>query len=334
MPNRPVRQHYVPESLLQNFCTGDRKIYVFDKSNQRTRYDTLGNIASERYFYDFPSPTDPQLMENLFSALETRQISFLRHLQRKINNVRNLPKIRAYDVAILSEEQKKDLSVVVAVQFLRTKLLRNINIEIRAINQPLLRISLENDVNNFLEDIGIEGEIKNSLLSYALQQYDMEAIIEKNAESLIHARFILQNYEEFAKKLRDFIWIIGVNVNRVPVYTSDHPVVRRAHLNSHGLFSEGSEIIFPLDSELILLMFEPKFYQRFTHRDCKLMELNPDEINQYNSLQVVESYRSVFCNSDSFDLARNICLQNPELHTIERARINVIRHSENKNEDT
>jgi Protein of unknown function (DUF4238) len=135
------------------------------------------------------------------------------------------------------------------------------------------------------------------------------------------ADFMRDHYDEFAQKLKNFIWMIGVNDSDTPIYTSDHPVVRFAHSSSNGLFSEGMEIVFPIDRKLVLIMLEPNYFQNFAHRDCKLMQLNPDEIVRFNTLQVAESFRFIFCSHDSFDLARQLCQDNPDLRLLERERI-------------
>jgi len=305
------QQHYVPKCYLKNFSAADEKIFAFDKMKQKSFQTTPQYIAKESYFYDFPctSLKDKKFMENLLCKLEASQDKLIRHLQKKVAGIKKLKYQTAFNVNVLTNDQKIELSVLVAIQFLRTRLLRNFYADVRKKSEGL-KASLETDVYTMLDKLQAETEIefeestKSDLANFTLQLYDSATKIGGDAEPVLHGDFMLNHYDEFAKKLRSFIWMIGVNDSDTPIYTSDHPVVRFPHSSSNGLFSEGMEIVFPIDRKLILIMLEPNYFQNFAHRDCKLMQLNPDEIVQFNTLQVAECCRFVFCSHDSFDLAR------------------------------
>jgi len=108
-----------------------------------------------------------------------------------------------------------------------------------------------------------------------------------------------------------------------PLFTSDHPVVRRAHLSSSGLASEGIEIAFPLNSKSILIMREKQHFHRYKDRESKLFPLTLEDVEHYNMMQVHDSSRFVFCTEDRFDLVKSICQEHPEACSENRDRVKV-----------
>ena len=126
------------------------------------------------------------------------------------------------------------------------------------------------------------------------------------------------NHNHIIKKLKNHIWIIGINKTTQPFYTSDNPIVRRANkthsVRSHiGFGSHGIEVAFPLSSQFIILMFEKTYFEQFTDLDCKSMPLMADHIIEYNLLQVLQSNRQIYCMSSDFELAQQICKEHPEI---------------------
>jgi hypothetical protein len=120
------------------------------------------------------------------------------------------------------------------------------------------------------------------------------------------------NHNPITKKLKNHIWIIGINKTTQPFYTSDNPIVRRAHqthpIRSYtGFGSHGIEVAFPLSSQFIILMFEKTYFEQFTDIDCKSIPLMADHIIEYNQLQVLQSNRQIYCMSNDFRVAEQLC---------------------------
>ena len=138
--SKVLNQHYVPQSYLRYFSPDRNKIFVFDKFNQKEFQSNVRNVASERAFYDFPEditqPEHIQIIEEFLSGLEKEQDKLLKHLQKKIYNIFDLrlnPNHieKVYSVKVLTEEQRKELAYVIAIQFLRTREFRNFMMEMR-----------------------------------------------------------------------------------------------------------------------------------------------------------------------------------------------------------
>jgi len=334
-----INQHYVPQSYLKNFSSDRSQVFVFDKFKQRSFVSNVRNVASERTFYDFPqSETQPQniqIIEQFFSELEGRQNRFLRHLHRKISKVfdlrLNAEKVgKVYTAPILTQDQKRDLACVAAVQFLRTKEFRKFLVEMRQATEPLANHMLESEIleriNQFesLNSIQLDEDTSDSLKSLILNECNSTlSRVYDDGLAVVHAKAIFEYYEQILNIFHNHIWIIGVNDMDQPLFTSDHPVVRRPHLSSNGLASEGIEIAFPLNSKSLLIMREKQYFHKYKDKESKLFPLTLEDIEHYNMLQVYDSNRFVFCAEDKFDVVKSICQEHPEVCSEDRSRVQV-----------
>jgi len=126
--------------------------------------------------------------------------------------------------------------------------------------------------------------------------------------------------------LQQHIWIVGVNETDLPFFTSDHPVVRIPHLKDavlslSGLRSPGIEIAFPLGPKYILMLCERTVHNAAVNLDRKRLSMTRDNLTYYNSHQVRQSTRFVYSRTSSFDLRREMLLQDPRLSEIDRPRV-------------
>jgi len=150
----------------------------------------------------------------------------------------------------------------------------------------------------------------------------------KKGSKLLHIESITDNQyvTMLAFILYNYIWIIGVN-SASPFYTSDNPIVIRSketpeELCKFHLFGKvGTEIVYPINSSLILLMFERTYYKKMLSLENGFYELGEDDVKEYNAMQVTQSYNQVFCVDDNFDLAREVCKTIPQSADKDRIRI-------------
>lgn len=200
---------------------------------------------------------------------------------------------------------KKFFSRYIAIQILRTKSVReNIRDTYEKINRELIYKEYKQ------QDITVTKE---------------EIIIEAN-KTFIKLQHILlmlnDNYiNRLSKTLQSHIWIFYINQTDIPFYTSDNPVTTIPHifnkyLSYSGFNSKGVEVIFPINSKLLLAMYE-KSYHRKSYKDCHFIEISDiDRVNTYNSFQVFACHRNIYSNSDNFDIALKLCKENPKIMDI------------------
>jgi hypothetical protein len=330
-------QHYVPQSYLKSFTDSQEKIYVFDKFEQKCFSSNVKNVASERYFYDFPQSENiqsrEQTMEKLFSQLEAKASQMMSHLYKKIQGILSLKNQgKAYSVQAITQSQKVDLSLLIAIQAFRTKEFRLLSTELLQKMQPsiinMLDYELSQHINRFESENFISldesfiSEIKGTKINECLA---MLSSLQQDASSVLQAKFILKYYAELSKALLNHIWLIGINDTEELLLTSDHPVVKHQleSQNLSGYSSEGIEVVFPLNSKLVLILFEKDYFKQYCHLDGKLFPLTRENIIHYNSLQVFYSYRFVFSQENNFQLVQNICQEYPDVCSSNRERFQV-----------
>lgn len=142
----------------------------------------------------------------------------------------------------------------------------------------------------------------------------LQVVLNEKMAKLKQAELMFNpaNHNPIIKKLKNHIWIIGINKTTQPFYTSDNPIVRRAH-KTHpirsftGFGSQGIEVAFPLSSRCIILMFEKTFFKKFVDLDCKSIPIfTENAVKAYNELQVLQSHRQIYCMTSEFALAEQI----------------------------
>lgn len=298
--NRIENQHYVSRFYLKNFSIND-KVFVFDKSNNKTFFSNIKNVANENYFYDDPVldkiTGKNQFLEKYFHPLETNTAKYILKLIEELDEG-NFSK--------LDKNYRAHLSLYLTYQLLRTKETREqYRQTILIISKTLSKIHLES--------LGIKDK------DYKI--HSDEAYLQ--AKMILNRDFV----EEIANVLNKHIWQIVVNNTQISFYTSDHPVVKRAHINDpfrsyEGLMSPGLEISFPINQKYLLLLAERTFFNNLAKSDGKILISNdPRNIIYFNSLQVSRSYRQIYSKDDDFTLAKEMLKDHPELRNKERKRI-------------
>ena len=330
-------QHYVPQFYLKYFTNQQEKLCRFDKiEKKRLLFTNVKNLACEKYFYDFPQQSGTkerqQPMEKWFSELETKASKFMNHIQKKIQGILSLkPSEKVDSLQGLTQDQKLDLAYWVAVQSLRTNYFRDFSNEFWQKTQPLIpniveevedelsrrRNKFEED-NSLKVDESLANEIKKDRLNQCMSTL---SYLENDGMPITQAKFIFEHCKELAEILLNHIWLIGVNSTDQLFFTSDNPVVMAPHLESSGYSSEGIEVVFPINSKLILIMLEKKYFRHNLNLERTLVPLTREYVLDYNRLQVLQSSRFIYSESDDFALVEEICNTNPDVCSNNRERL-------------
>lgn len=328
--DKKIKQHYVPQSYLKRFTHNGKLLFVFDKFTKEVRPANTRDVAQERYFYDIPpdfiSPDvpdinrDPHLEEKALGALEG---SFTESYDAMLG-------IAEGRRAHIDDKQK--MALYLAIQVLRTRATRDDLTEAYERGKEAI---LDNVLRMVRPDLATELKVK----------------VEKHTKSqaaLLHANFMWDTeiVSNLAVVLFRHIWLVGVNKTEQPLFTSDHPVVRYAHMetpslldtrspsedtevmieigsNLPGLASEGVEIVFPLTPDRALILLERTYFNHCEKGDGQTYPLDAEYVERYNRLQVEQSHRQVFCSTSDFDLAAKMCEENPQLSSPDRSDVSI-----------
>src|SRR5690625_3390543 len=311
-------QHYVPRSYLKYFSNNKEQVWVYDKVINKFFNTNIANVAAEKYFYDIPfeeiynilpqkdrEKINDIMKEGNFASIQELEKSgkqiiekfFAENIEgmfeKALNKIRvsfNMMSSPFYS-QVLSKKDRIQLSLMLALQIVRSKEFRESHSEsIQSITQAIVDV-----IASSHEDEYELGSIT------AKAQYEFE--------SLEHADIILSDFPiRLAEILSSHIWFVGVNQTKLPFYTSDDPVVKRAHkhhpfLGTDGYGSPGIEIALPLSDQLILVLVEREYHSLLSFWENRFIPLtNKQNIIYYNSLQVYQSNRQIYCSKRSFKL--------------------------------
>jgi hypothetical protein len=310
-PKPPKRQHFVPRCYLGGFTGDGETICAFDKTTGRSFQPSLMNIAQECGFYDLPGDAfvgapadwqDPQIAEKAFGPLEVALLQTIHELLRQVETGWQFSR----DIAV-------QMAPHVVRQMLRTRRAR----------QHLSDTCGSAAMSRFVEYLKSESP-------------DLIPQVEKHVRfflnepdlTVLHVQevFSSSRIAGIAEGLVNHIWVVGMNQTGRPFYTSDDPVVRlvNAQLPLHtavGLQTPGIEIAFPLTSSHILLLFERQHFADWEPLDGLAIPMSDINVRRYNGLQVHQSHRQLYCESDQFEQAREECRYCPHICHLDREHL-------------
>ncbi|WDL99794.1 DUF4238 domain-containing protein [Alicyclobacillus sp. ALC3] len=285
------RQHYVPEMYLRNFADHREYIWAFNKETRSVFNTPIKNVAQERYFYD--DADGPQYVEQYFSSLENDIAPILRRI---ISTFYLSDVHRLVNKTILTVADKTNLAWFIATQFLRTS-------DMRAW------------VTDFHEKL-ITAYAKTQLPSGTLRNLRIK--LKKDSYQYSHAMFMFD--EKLVTKLTEIlfeqIWTVVTRSDDGVFYTSDTPVICFNHVDGTlqvgGLGKPGIEVIYPLNSRLVLVIRERSYLQRFSAFDNRYALIEGESADTYNEWQALMARRLVFCGMDQFEQAKEVVANAPK----------------------
>lgn len=306
------KQHYVQQSYLRRFSVDRKQICGFDKVLNKAFQNGIKNVAQESHFYRLPdgltdehgSPVelDPLLVEKWFQNVEG---GFSKDIQTLVD----LP---AHEC--ISPTIRESLAEHIAIQYLRTRAFRNIIVDT---GEQLTAKLLEEAIRvNFGED-----HVK----------YAPKVTYDEKAAGLMQMQNILndERVTELSNILQGHIWTILINETEHTFYTSDAPVVLHNHLDPPrfrpglGLGSTGIEIALPLSSRRLLSIRDRKALSSDADKyENRTQLVSPENVEFYNSLQVIGCERQVYCEKDEWGLVEEMIRENPRLSEI-KSRVTV-----------
>jgi Protein of unknown function (DUF4238) len=141
----------------------------------------------------------------------------------------------------------------------------------------------------------------------------------------------IRNLEKHVLYTIDLNIILLENHTNIPFISSDNPYVIYNQYFEHkqfkamnGIASSGIQIFFPLNPKFCILLYDIDFY-KIGNKNQNIIPLTfTEDINQINSLQVINTYSTLFFNemideSYLLDLLRNIkCISSKDKAILDR----------------
>lgn len=335
-----TKDHYVPESYLQNFCAANSKINIYDKDKKKAiPYPThCKKVAKQGSFYALPKGIKytGKSLEDKLSEFEKLQIKLINHVLKKVDKIWDFEKkpLIQYTKAITSD-QKKELAYIIAIQYLRTPAHRKFLSELYQLSNSHLEeeanIMFEQIVNQITSELPNQHQNKFSQMALDIKNQviqlniNMHKWLSREGISIIQAQDMFKFCPGISEILLNHYWLIGLSTfeSEKTFYTSDHPVSQHGYDQAAGLSSKGVEIVFPLSSKVILILREKEYFNKYKNFDNKILPLTTDQIDYYNSFQVTSSDRFIYCREQDFKLVEQIIQTNPYDLSSKRQRFKV-----------
>lgn len=262
-------QHYVPEFYFKLFSKDEKTICVFNISNKKfIEHASIKGQCSKHYFY-----SKNLNIEKTFSWLEGLA-------KKKLKNI-----IDNKNLSCLSKEEKEHLKSHILFQHGRTKFAYDREEDMANYIFNLLKPKIYQDAKESGEDISWKS-IKNSKIvlksSYNLLVSMMSGIL-----------------------LYDLNMILLENQSNMDFIFSDNPVVffnsffnKKSPYGTTGLASTGLQIFYPINSKLMLSLFDSNFYTLLNNDVIKIKDSK--DIQRLNGLQVLNCNNNIYFEDKNF----------------------------------
>jgi hypothetical protein len=310
----------VPQFYLRYFTSTpnlddkEKRIWLYDKSQGRSRNDRIGDVAHENFFYDIPAAAlaahaalppeqqdadilaaDVQAMEHALGKTETQLSIWIREFLGYV------------DAGKFPQGYKLALAAMLTLQLVRTR-------QAREDATAAVEMQMETVLEKALEArFGEQYKVQFTVEPWRAAIFQLAVLCDRAGLAEMSKPLLLQHS-----------WVVGVNKTPLSFYTSDHPVVMRpltaqpvrVHFDTPGV-----EIAFPLTPRHILLLVEKSAIPFADNLDGTIRDIDQTEdVFDYNRLQVRSSRRQVFCDSDEFQVAAELCDAHPEYRDPNRPR--------------
>lgn len=313
LPQRPLRQHYVPRFLLRGFARGGTdRLVVLDKRDSRCFEAGIADVAVEKGFYDLEVEQGTLTLEPGLAGLESQAA-------RAISRIRRERCVRALPVA-----DRAALAVFV------------LNLFVRGPNRRAVILDLMHQTKRLLELLNAGREPASK------QIRDLMTVDEDEAK-LIALRMTADT-RAFLPAILDKEVLLLETTNQCPFFIGDNPVVLANSMPTDGtrgdlgLAVPGIEIYTPISASLVVALLSKEAVAGIHHgcaaeaaaranrptaqrgmfvafrqglRDGSAVAVPPEHVEGLNAMQVHFAERFLYAGSDTFAGARSLLRDRP-----------------------
>lgn len=317
------KQHYIPQCYFRNFSENKKSIWVYNKKNSKSYTQSIANIAYEDNFYkladkvvDGKTITSANMLEKEFFAnnLEIMYSDCLKLFASKTKEWLN----DHNNNTVIDKKTKDIFSALIALQYLRMPNIRDMHIDANKkaknyafeLYKGFYKTQVDEKQHNFIDSITLKYDEELQSLEH-FYIYGDQKLIDSYQDQLVNK-----------------IWIFYVTVHN-NVYTSDNPILTKPHIvNQPYLYSgfgmNGVEIIFPLNSSLVLTIWDEEYFTDKRKLDNTFCLIDPKSLREYNLYQYMFSNSETYCVNNNFNLIRAMVHMNGgKEHFADRPRISV-----------
>lgn len=284
-----IYQHYIPECYLRNFTENNKEIFVYRKNNNKKIYNkSISKVGGVKRLYDI----DDKFLQKEFKSknkfIEKEIFAqgfepFLNSILIKIITSVNSKEHNYKDV--LTEIDRDYFAELIAIQYIR---------------HPNF---IEKQWDFFKERNNKRFEIIKAFITKmnpnAVESTTPQLHYDENYSPALHSNFILDSEWRYSiqEQLVDKIWIFYYTKENV--FTSDNPIILKPHINGEKPFYEGFgmngvEVIFPISKNIILTIWDKKYFSNKISLHNSIQILNSKTLREYNLYQYYFSNFEVY----------------------------------------
>jgi hypothetical protein len=290
---------------------GSKQVHVFDKQNSRSFLAGVHNVAGEHGFYDIEFDEITLTFEPALATLEGEMAGIVAEILDRA------------EIGFLSVSERELIARFVLAQSMRTR--------------------------QFLESVH-EGGVA---LANALDEKHPGSAAELGfnpdfEESRLIALRLLGRSGDWVPLIQEKAWGLYETSHDSPFWISDHPVVMHNNVNKSdvrgtiGLGVPGIEIYLPISSRYCLGFICPTLRELTEEAYAKSLRVKtemgielptheqigairdgfelgfpipsrPENVDYFNSLQVLHGERFVFSSTDEFEMVEEMIQVNPDV---------------------
>lgn len=292
------RQHFIPQCYLRLFSLDKKNINVYSKKHVRkSPIQAIVKTAYKDYFYNIPQKII--VTNNLEISTTFYETEFFSKVveQEYSKLVGKLTAVKIENEKItkpqpLTVDEKQLFAALIAVQYLR----------------------LPTVIDEYWETFRKTGSASLDIIkSFMASQHpdqkkfidSIELDLDKDYKPVEHSN--LYTDENLIANLQDLIldkiWIFHVTKDNF--HTSDNPIIVKPHVPGHkpiyhGFGTYGSEIIFPLSSNVLLSMFDRKHFHEMECEHENYLIIDSKKTREYNCYQYFFSEQEVYSKINDF----------------------------------
>lgn len=300
-----TNQHYIPQCYFRNFSSSNKSIYVYDKKlsksfstaiDERCCNDDYYSLLAKNVDTDKSKREKELIIEKDFLA-DYIEPKFDILLKRIISNKDEW--IEGNNISAISDEEKQELSALIAIQFLRLPNKRD----------DLISSYEGDDMNDIIKifQMGLSIETGN------IDIENIQIIPKVESHSQLHAERLFCNQKiinDFTFTLYNKYWEFFVSTDN-DILTSDNPIVIKAHKKGvrplcFGLGAESTEISFPLSKNIVLVIWDKNYFPLKDITDCQFSIIDNKKKREYNLLRYSCAIKDIFGFNNEFSIVGQI----------------------------
>jgi hypothetical protein len=267
--------HYIPQYYFKLFSLDGKTIFLYNLKKDVCRKVGIYDVCAEDYFYS----RNP-IVEKIFSELEGSSAILLRKI------------IELESLVALSNIDLNNLKFYILFQYGRTKASAILATEMANIIFDMKKP----EILKFTEEKGIN-----------VRKTDIDKVKIKLEQPVGLPLMICM---ASGALLFDLKCVLIKNEAKIDFIFSDNPVIlfdsffnNKVDAGTTGISSRGLQIIYPINSNLLLCIYDPVFYDiDASEISQKLITKKNKDVQRLNGLQILSCNDSIFFGRKSMEM--------------------------------